>query len=159
MYPATIQLKLNKKSSLSNFIFQTRNFKIKLQINRGKDVMKKVKPRNSSPIRIRGRGRSNNKPKGTMIFRLNHIIFFVPTLYNPRSTKGQLILKADWRAIDSAKKQTDEFVLFSFLLFTAKKSNSSIRFLGESTERQSAFRFYLTFMVCHVMGFSYGDSL
>ena len=41
--------------------------------------MKKVKPRNSSPIRIRGRGRSNNKPKGTMIFRLNHIIFFVPT--------------------------------------------------------------------------------
>ena len=121
--------------------------------------MKKVKPRNSSPIRIRGRGRSNNKPKGTMIFRLNHIIFFVPTLYNPRSTKGQLILKADWRAIDSAKKQTDEFVFFSFLLFTAKKSNSSIRFLGESTERQSAFRFYLTFMVCHVMGFSYGDSL
>ena len=32
------------------------------------------------------------------------------------STKGQLISKADWRAIDSPKKRTDEFVLFSFLL-------------------------------------------
>ena len=39
----------------------------------------------------------------------------------------------------------DDFVLFAFLLFTANKSNSSVRFLGESTARQSAFRFYLTF--------------
>ena len=61
------------------------------------------------------------------------------------NTKGQLISKADWRAIDSPKKRTDEFVLFAFLLFTANKSNSSVRFLGESTARQSAFRFYLTF--------------
>ena len=60
-------------------------------------------------------------------------------------TKGQLISKADWRAIDSPKKRRDEFVLFAFLLFTANKSNSSIRFLGESTARQSAFWFYLTF--------------
>ena len=51
----------------------------------------------------------------------------------------QLISKADWRAIDSLKKQADEFVLFAFLLFTANKSNSSVRFLGESTARQSAF--------------------
>ena len=62
-----------------------------------------------------------------------------------RISKGQLIPKADWRAIDFPKKQKDEFVLFAFLLFTANKSNSSIRFLGESTARQSAFRFYLTF--------------
>ena len=55
-------------------------------------------------------------------------------------TKGQLISKADWHAIDSPKKRTDEFVLFAFLLFTANKSNSSVRFLGESTARQSAFR-------------------
>ena len=27
-------------------------------------------------------------------------------------SKGQLISKADWRAIDSPKKRTDEFVLF-----------------------------------------------
>ena len=54
--------------------------------------------------------------------------------------KGQLISKADWHATDSPKKQTDEFVLFAFLLFTANKSNSSVRFLGESTARQSAFR-------------------
>ena len=39
----------------------------------------------------------------------------------------------------------DEFVLFAFLLFKANKSNSSIRFLGESTAHQSAFWFYLTF--------------
>ena len=54
-------------------------------------------------------------------------------------TKGQLISKADWRAIDSPKKRTDEFVLFAFLLFTANKSNSSVHFLGESTARQSVF--------------------
>ena len=54
--------------------------------------------------------------------------------------KGQLISKADWRAIDSPKKWTDEFVLFAFLLFTANKSNSSVHFLGESTARQSGFR-------------------
>ena len=61
------------------------------------------------------------------------------------SNKGQFISKADWCAIDSPKKQTDEFVLFAFLLFTANKSNSSIRFLGESAAPQSAFWFYLTF--------------
>ena len=53
--------------------------------------------------------------------------------------KGQLISKADWRAIDSPKKRTDDFFLFAFLLFTANKSNSSVRFFGESTARQSAF--------------------
>ena len=66
-------------------------------------------------------------------------------MYEFIHTKGQLISKADWRAIDSPKKRTDEFVLFAFLLFTANKSNSSVRFLGESTARQSAFQFYLTF--------------
>jgi hypothetical protein len=60
-------------------------------------------------------------------------------------SKGQLILKADWRAIESPKKRTDEFILFAFLLFTASKSNSFICFLGESTACQSAFRFYLSF--------------
>ena len=47
--------------------------------------------------------------------------------------KGLLISKADWRAIDSPKKQTNEFVLFACLLFMANKSNSSDCFLGEST--------------------------
>ena len=32
-------------------------------------------------------------------------------------TKVQLISKTDWRAIDSPKKRTDEFVVFTFLLF------------------------------------------
>ena len=47
-------------------------------------------------------------------------------------SKGQLISKADWRAMD-------ELVLFASLLFTANKSNSSVCFLGESMARQSAF--------------------
>ena len=61
------------------------------------------------------------------------------------NNKGQLISKADWLAIDSPKKRTDELVLFAFLLFMANKSNSSIHFLGESAARQSAFQFHLTF--------------
>ena len=51
-----------------------------------------------------------------------------------KEAKGQLISKADWRAIDSPKKQTDKFVLFAFLHYTANKSNSSVPFLGDSTE-------------------------
>ena len=59
--------------------------------------------------------------------------------------KGQFISKAIHDLLTSPKKRTDEFVLFAFLLFAGNKSNSSFRFLGESTARQSAFRFYLTF--------------
>ena len=47
--------------------------------------------------------------------------------------------------LTSPKKQTDGFVLFAFLLFTANKSNLSVRFLRESTVRQFSFWFYLTF--------------
>ena len=36
--------------------------------------------------------------------------------------------------------------MFAFLLFTANKTNSFVCFLGESTVRQSCFRFYLTFI-------------
>ena len=61
------------------------------------------------------------------------------------NSKGQLILKANWHATYSPKKQTDKSVLSAFLLFTANKSNSSVCFLGESMARQSAFRFHLTF--------------
>ena len=39
----------------------------------------------------------------------------------------------------------NEFVLYSFLLFTVNKTNSSVRLLGESKVRQFAFWFYLTF--------------
>ena len=53
--------------------------------------------------------------------------------------KGQLISKPIYDLLTSPKKQTDEFDLFAFLLFTANKSNSSVRFFGESTARQSAF--------------------
>ena len=59
--------------------------------------------------------------------------------------KGQLISKADLRAIDSPKKWRDEFVLIAFLLFKVNKSNLSVCFLGESMAHQSAFWFFLTF--------------
>ena len=55
------------------------------------------------------------------------------------SFKGQLILKADWRAIDSPKKRTDEFDLFAVKSKKANKTNLSVHFLGESVARQSAF--------------------
>ena len=44
--------------------------------------------------------------------------------------KGQLILKAFHGLLTSPKKRSYEFDLFAFLLFTANKSNSSIRFFG-----------------------------
>ena len=59
--------------------------------------------------------------------------------------KGQLISKAIYGLLISPKKRTDDFCVFAFLLFMANKSNSSVCFFGESTARQSAFRFYLTF--------------
>ena len=72
---------------------------------------------------------------------------------------SQIKPKADWRAIDSPKKRTNEFGFFamtvgkylkleilisSFKYFRTvkqKKPNSFIRFLGESMARQSAFGF------------------
>ena len=60
-------------------------------------------------------------------------------------TKGHLISKAIYGLLTSSKKQTDKFVLFAFLLFTVNKSNFSVFLGGESTARQSAFQFYLTF--------------
>ena len=47
------------------------------------------------------------------------------------SIKGQLISKPIYDLLTSPKKRTDEFDLFAFLLFTANKSNSSVRFFGE----------------------------
>ena len=39
--------------------------------------------------------------------------------------------KADWPAVDSPKKRTDEFDLFAMKSKKANKTNSPIRFLGE----------------------------
>ena len=52
--------------------------------------------------------------------------------------KGQIKPKADWCAVDSPIKRTNDF-FFAFLLFTAIKTNSFVRFLGESTAHKSAF--------------------
>ena len=56
-------------------------------------------------------------------------------------TKGQIKPQADWRAVDSPKNdQTNNFSSFCFLP-QKTKTNSFIRFLGESTACQSAFGF------------------
>ena len=47
-------------------------------------------------------------------------------------SKGQLISKAIYGLLTSSKKQTDEFDLFSFLLFTTNKSNQICSFFGRS---------------------------
>ena len=73
-----------------------------------------------------------------VILGIAHWEFFHIILKKWSLEKGQLISKADWRAIDSPKKRKNEFVLFAFLFFTANKSNSSVRFLGESMVHQSA---------------------
>ena len=72
---------------------------------------------------------------------------FVKTLFGCTEyvSKGQLISKPIYDLLTSPKKRTDEFDLFAFLLFTANKSNSSVHFFGESTARQSAFWYLLTF--------------
>ena len=75
------------------------------------------------------------------------------------SAKGQIKLKADWRAIDSPKKRTNEFGFFamtvrnylkleisisSFKFFRTvkqKKPNRFVQFLGESSARQSVYGF------------------
>ena len=55
-------------------------------------------------------------------------------------TKVQIKPKAGWRAVDSPKKRTNEFVFVAFLLFTAEP-NSFVCLLGESTARKSPFGF------------------
>ena len=50
--------------------------------------------------------------------------------------KGQLILKADWHALDSPKNRTDEFVLFAFLHFMKKQIKFVCSFFGESMAPQ-----------------------
>ena len=57
-------------------------------------------------------------------------------------TKGQIKPKADWCAIDSPRKRTNEFVFCVFFCFSRQKTkNSIVWFLRESTARQSAFGF------------------
>ena len=47
--------------------------------------------------------------------------------------KGQLISKADLGAADSPKKRTNEFDFFDMKSKKARKTNSFVRFFGEST--------------------------
>ena len=59
----------------------------------------------------------------------------------PSISKDQLFRKAEWRAVDSPKKRTDEFDLFAVKSKKANKTNSTVRFLVESMARQSAYGF------------------
>ena len=55
------------------------------------------------------------------------------------TTKGQLISKTDWRAVDCPKKRTDENYLFAMKSKKPNNINSSVYFLRESMAPQSAF--------------------
>ena len=54
--------------------------------------------------------------------------------------KGQLISKANWQAVNSSKKQTNEFV------FTSMR-RVLVRFLEKIEDSKKAFRNHLTFSV------------
>jgi hypothetical protein len=55
--------------------------------------------------------------------------------------KGQIKPYADWRSVDSPKKQTNDF----FLLFMAKKNKFVRSFFGRIYGAKICLRFYLTF--------------
>ena len=56
--------------------------------------------------------------------------------------KGQIKPKADFRAVNSPKKRTNEFAcFFAVKSKIAEKTNSSVSFLGESTACQAAHCF------------------
>ena len=66
----------------------------------------------------------------TTFFNLSNVLQGPLFGGNFARTKGQIKPKADWHAVDSPEKRMNEFVLFAFLLFTANKTNSFIRFWG-----------------------------
>ena len=67
----------------------------------------------------------------------DHTVFSIESA----DSKGQIKPKTDWRAVDSPKKRTNEFVLFALKSKKAKKTNLFFHFLGESMARKSAFGF------------------
>ena len=66
---------------------------------------------------------------------------FRPHKFEP-PTKGQLISKANCQAMNSSKKQTNEFI------FTTMR-RIFVRFLEEIEDIKKTFRNYLTFTVFH----------
>jgi hypothetical protein len=64
-------------------------------------------------------------------------VFSCPKFFT--NIKGQIKPKADWHAVDSPKKRTNDF--FLFYSSWQKQTNSFVRFLGESTVRKSAYSF------------------
>ena len=75
------------------------------------------------------------------------VVFLEISFYTIQAAvlKGQTKPKADCCTVNSPNKEQTNLFCLLFLLFTANKSNSLVRFLGESTARQSCFRFQLTF--------------
>ena len=64
---------------------------------------------------------------------------------NQSITQSLIEPKADLRTLVSPEKRKKDFFFFAFSLFTSKKSNPFVCFLGESAGRQSCFGFYLTY--------------
>ena len=71
------------------------------------------------------------------------------TFWFAASSKGQIKPSADFHAVDSPKKQTNEFGFFAVKSIKAKKLNSFVHFLGKSTARQSDYGFIWPL---HVLG-------
>ena len=70
------------------------------------------------------------------------IVAYRPTVYRTESvalSKGQLILKANFQAVDSPKKQTNGVWLYYVTTLQVKKGNSSVHFFGESMAWKFAF--------------------
>ena len=65
------------------------------------------------PLATTEKGKSTPSPHTYFCPVLAHKPLTVIRRGHMTTSKGQLISKADWRAIDSPKKQTDEFVLFA----------------------------------------------
>ena len=81
-------------------------------------------------------------PQIFMIFKTLVYIsaIYVDNLVTP-PLKVRYNQKADWRTVDSPKKRTDEFDLFAVKSKKANKTNSFVRFLGESMARPNCLWF------------------
>ena len=125
-----------------------------------------------------------NKQKITIlsIFSIGniHLFFFgriedtIIFCWDLLTFKGQIKSKADWRATDSPKNWTDEFVSFatvrkylnleilisSFKYFRSAKQKNQIRPFGfwENLQRQSAYGFIRPLAVFTVLGMYNFDS-
>ena len=72
--------------------------------------------------------------KSLFITSKYHKVYWTLVKFNTKTMlrlKAKLFWKADWQAVDSPKKRTDQFDLFAVKNKKANETNSSVRFYGE----------------------------